>query len=125
MDLEWEQAVVQAERSRELARWWAAALGWVVTIDSPEEMEIRRAPEVTPGIVFVAQGGPKREHNRLHLDFRPTDQGAEVERLVGLGAAILDVGQGDVTWTVLGDPEGNEFCVLSSRPGQPPGADRS
>jgi hypothetical protein len=51
----------------------------------------------------------------LHLDFRPDDRDAEVERLLSLGAVRVDVGQGEQTWVVLADPEGNEFCVLSSR----------
>ncbi len=51
--------------------------------------------------------------NRLHLDLRPKDQAAEVARLEALGAQRVDVGQGpDVTWVVLADPDGNEFCVL-------------
>jgi len=58
---------------------------------------------------------PKAVKNRLHLDFRPADQEAEVARLLELGARHADVGQGDETWVVLADPEGNEFCVLSSR----------
>jgi hypothetical protein len=52
----------------------------------------------------------------LHLDFRPDDRDAEVERLLALGAIRADVGQGEQTWIVLRDPEGNEFCVLGSRP---------
>ena len=50
--------------------------------------------------------------NRLHLDFRPDDRDAEVERLIGLGARRVDIGQGEESWVVLADPEGNEFCVL-------------
>jgi hypothetical protein len=53
--------------------------------------------------------------NRLHLDFVPDDQNAEVERLLAMGASRADVGQGDESWVVLADPEGNEFCVLSAR----------
>lgn len=56
----------------------------------------------------------KLGQTRLHIDLRPDDQEAEVERLIGLGASRLDVGQGDVPWVVLADPEGNEFCVLAS-----------
>jgi hypothetical protein len=52
--------------------------------------------------------------NRLHIDLRPDDQEAEVERLVDMGARPVDIGQHDVGWKVLADPEGNEFCVLSS-----------
>jgi hypothetical protein len=53
--------------------------------------------------------------NRLHLDFRPDDQDAEVERLLASGAVRADVGQREQSWVVLADPEGNEFCVLGSR----------
>ena len=55
--------------------------------------------------------------NRIHIDVNPSDrdQAEEVERLLALGARHADVGQGDVSWVVLADPEGNEFCVLSSR----------
>ena len=53
--------------------------------------------------------------NRLHLDFVPDGQAAEVERLIELGATRADIGQGEQTWVVMADPEGNEFCVLSAR----------
>jgi hypothetical protein len=54
----------------------------------------------------------------LHIDLNPdADRDAEIERLVGLGARKVDVGQRDVAWTVLADPEGNEFCVLRAREG--------
>ena len=99
-----------------LGLWWSRALGWVVVNDSVEEFEIRPAPDGLPGILFERATAPKRTDvkNRLHLDFRPEDQGAEVERLVGLGASRVDIGQGEVSWVVLADPEGNEFCVLRS-----------
>jgi len=58
----------------------------------------------------------KTVKNRLHLDLRPDDQAAEVERLVGLGATRVDLGQGEASWVVLADPEGNEFCVLRALP---------
>jgi len=64
----------------------------------------------------VAVPETKQIKNRLHLDFRPDDRDAEVERLLSLGATRVDVGQGaDVPWVVLADPEGNEFCVLGPR----------
>ena len=56
----------------------------------------------------------KAAKNRLHLDFRPDDQAREVDRLLALGASRVDIGQGSQSWVVLADPEGNEFCVLSS-----------
>ena len=52
--------------------------------------------------------------NRVHFDLRPDDQQAEVRRLEGLGARRIDIGQADVPWVVMSDPEGNEFCVLRS-----------
>ncbi|MFD3696955.1 VOC family protein [Streptomyces sp. NPDC058646] len=116
MTLEWEQTVVDARDPAALGRWWAEALGWSAVDDSPEEYEIRPGPERLPGLLFVRVPDPRTVKNRLHLDFRPDDQAAEVERLLALGARRADVGQGDeVTWVVLADPEGNEFCVLSSR----------
>jgi hypothetical protein len=59
----------------------------------------------------------KTGKNRLHLDLSPVDreQDEEVRRLLDLGARHADVGQGDESWVVLADPEGNEFCVLAGR----------
>jgi hypothetical protein len=54
----------------------------------------------------------KAVKNRLHLDLRPVDQAAEVARLEALGARRVDVGQGEVSWVVMSDPDGNEFDVL-------------
>ena len=100
-----------------LGRWWAAALGWVIVNEDPNEFEIQAAPDHLPGILFVAAGEAKPAKNRLHLDFRPEDQEAEVQRLIELGARRVDIGQGDVSWVVFADPEGNEFCVLSAPSG--------
>jgi predicted enzyme related to lactoylglutathione lyase len=111
----WEQVVVDAEDPARLARWWAEALGYVIVNEAPDEVEIRRAPDEMPGLLFVPVADVRRVKNRLHIDLRPDDQEAEVERLVGMGARSVDIGQGDVPWVVLADPEGNEFCVLSSR----------
>ena len=55
----------------------------------------------------------KSVKNRIHLDFTPDDQDAEVSRLLALGARHVDIGQGEQSWVVLADPEGNEFCVLA------------
>ena len=115
MSLEWEQVVVDASDPVGLGRWWAGALGWVVTLEDDDEVEIRPAPDRLPGLVFVPVPDARTVKNRLHLDFRPDDQSAEVERLLALGARPADVGQGDQSWVVLVDPEGNEFCVLGQR----------
>jgi hypothetical protein len=115
MTLEWEQAIVDAANPAALGRWWAEALGWAVVNDAADEYEIRPAPDRLPGLLFVSVQEPKAGKNRLHLDFRPDDQGSEVARLLSLGAVKADVGQGNPSWVVLSDPEGNEFCVLSDR----------
>ncbi|MEV6106726.1 VOC family protein [Streptomyces sp. NPDC051940] len=115
MALEWEQVSVDCADAAALGRWWAEALGWVVVCDSPQEYEIRPEPDRLPGLLFVPVPEEKRRKNRLHLDFRPDDQDAEVTRLLAHGARRADVGQGAVPWTVLQDPEGNEFCVLGPR----------
>jgi predicted enzyme related to lactoylglutathione lyase len=113
--LEWEQTIVDAHDPAGLGAWWREALGWVVVNDDPEEFEIRPAPDRVPGLLFVTAEDPKVGKNRLHLDFRPDDRDAEVRRLLDLGATRADIGQGEQSWVVLADPEGNEFCVLSSR----------
>jgi catechol 2,3-dioxygenase-like lactoylglutathione lyase family enzyme len=104
------------------ADFWEAALGWRRTHDSDSEV-VLEPPEgsledgVAPDLLFLKVSEPKAVKNRLHLDLRPKDQGAEVARLEALGARQVDVGQGDVSWVVLADPDGNEFCVL--KPLQP------
>jgi predicted enzyme related to lactoylglutathione lyase len=117
VNLEWEQVVVDAADPVGLGRWWADALGWVVVNDDPEEFEIRPTADRLPGLLFASVPEAKQAKNRLHLDFRPLDQQAEVERLLRAGASRVDVGQGSPTWVVLADPEGNEFCILSARRG--------
>lgn len=113
--MEWEQVVVDAVDPVMLGRWWASALGWVVVEDAPDEFEIRPTADQLPGLIFEPVDEAKVGKNRLHFDFRPDDQEAEVARLLDLGARPADVGQGRQAWVVLADPEGNEFCVLSSK----------
>ncbi len=118
MSLEWEQVIIDAVDPEALGAWWAEALGWVVLSTDPDECEIRSHPDRTPGLLFVPIREGKTVKNRLHLDFRPDDREAEVSRLEALGATRIDIGQGEQTWVVMADPEGNEFCVLrpASRP---------
>jgi hypothetical protein len=112
MSLEWEQVVIDALDPVALGRWWREALRWIIVNDDPGEFELRPEPDRLPGLIFEPVDERKHEKNRLHLDLRPDDQPAEVERLIALGASRVDIGQGDVPWVVLADPEGNEFCVL-------------
>ncbi len=115
MALEWEQVIVDSDDPAKLGRWWADALGWVVVNDDPDEFEIRPRADRLPGLLFGVAREPKAGKNRLHVDVRPDDQQAEVTRLLALGARHADIGQGQQSWVVLADPEGNEFCVLSSK----------
>jgi hypothetical protein len=109
-----------------LARFWCAVLdyevqdeeGGIVTIGSPLVPEgKRRLGPVPPTLTFAHVPEGKTVKNRLHIDVNPTDrdQDQEVRRLIDLGARRVDVGQGDQSWVVLADPEGNEFCVLAGR----------
>jgi predicted enzyme related to lactoylglutathione lyase len=107
--------VVDANDHRALARFWADALGWPVVIDDDHEVEIGPGSDGDVPLIFVPVPEPKTAKNRLHLDLpsrTDDEQNATVERLLGLGATRADIGQGDVPWVVLADPEGNEFCVL-------------
>ena len=96
-----------------LAAFWAAALDYDnLPSDDPDEAAV--APKDGKGnhILFSRVPEGKSVKNRLHLDLRPDDQAAEVERVLALGAKQVDIGQGSPSWVVLADPEGNEFCIL-------------
>ncbi|AEV82347.1 glyoxalase [Actinoplanes sp. SE50] len=116
MPSHWEQVVVDAADPGRLGRWWAEALGYVIVDEHADGayLEIRRGADELPALFFLRCDQPRRGKNRLHLDLRPDDQESEVERLVNMGARPVDIGQGDVPWVCLADPEGNEFCVLSA-----------
>jgi predicted enzyme related to lactoylglutathione lyase len=111
--------VVDARDPSALARFWAAVLDYRISCEEPDEVEIVADEQTAPGLVFVPVPDDKQVKNRLHIDLNPDDQQAEVDRVIGLGARRVEVGQSrasDVTWVVLADPEGNEFCILSARP---------
>jgi Glyoxalase-like domain len=116
--------VVDAADPGRLARFWAAALRWEVGAEESDEVDVWPPGFSYPDtsalpLVFVPVPEPKTGKNRVHLDLATESarhQAAEVERLLALGAVPADIGQGDLPWTVLADPEGNEFCVLDPRP---------
>jgi hypothetical protein len=114
--------VIDASEPAALAAFWVAVLGWESEPDEDGSFVVRDPTGTTPVellIIWVPE--PKRVKNRLHLDLTPsgTDQRHELERLVGLGAVEVDIGQGEQTWVVLADPEGNEFCLLSGQKDAP------
>ena len=110
LDLAW--VVVDCKDPEALARFWAEVLHAEIVDGSPEEVLMRPRSGTAPSVLFGVLPDEKVVKNRLHFDLRPDDQDAEVARVLGLGATRVDIGQGDVTWEVLADPEGNEFCIL-------------
>lgn len=111
-------AEVACDGSREVGYFWREALGWPLVWDQDQETAIQSPI----GGTKIAWGGPpvapKTGKNRLHFDLAPpahADQQGEVDRFVALGATRFDIGQGGISWVVMADPAGNEFCVLTPR----------
>ena len=108
--------VLDANDPERLAEFWVAAAGWAVGNRGDHFVSLHRPGDRPPDLDVVRVPEPKTVKGRAHLDVHPPadgDQAAEVARLTALGAVRADVGQGpDVSWVVLADPEGNEFCVL-------------
>jgi predicted enzyme related to lactoylglutathione lyase len=98
-----------------LASFWEQVLDYKRTHDGDEEVVIEPRSGSGDALLFLEVPDVKQVKNRIHFDLKPTDQAAEVERVKKLGATEVDIGQGDVTWVVLADPEGNEFCILRPR----------
>ncbi|MET8910349.1 VOC family protein [Micromonospora sp. NPDC004551] len=109
---------VSCDGSQDVGYFWSEALGWPLVWDQDQETAIQSPL----GGSKISWGGPPfmpmTGKQRLHFDLAPPadgDQQAEVDRLLSLGAKRIDIGQGDVSWVVLADPDGNEFCVLTPR----------
>jgi predicted enzyme related to lactoylglutathione lyase len=114
----WYTTVIDAKDAGAQARFWAAVLDYQLVYEDADEVVIAKDDHTYPGLIFLPNPEAKTAKNRLHIDLNPDDQDAEVERIIGLGAKRIDIGQGDeVPWVVLADPEGNEFCVLTARDG--------
>ena len=107
--------VVDAHDLPGLARFWTQALGWKILSEREREIVIGTDQNAPVGMCFMPVTGTKTVKNRVHLDLTSSakDRDQEIERLVTLGASRVDIGQtGTESWTVLADPEGNEFCVI-------------
>jgi predicted enzyme related to lactoylglutathione lyase len=108
--------VIDALDPRPVAEFWMAVLGWQIVDEQPDMLSIAPPGKTWQTIDIVRVPEHKGVKNRLHLDLRADGSTAEEEiaRVLALGARPADVGQPpDVSWTVLADPEGNEFCILS------------
>jgi len=100
-----------------LAAFWAEALDYkTLPGDDPDEAAIVPKDGRGTQLAFFRVPEGKTVKNRLHLDLRPDDQDAEVQRILALGAKKVDIGQGEQSWVVLADPEDNEFCILRALP---------
>jgi len=98
-----------------LARFWAQALGWRILSEREREIVIGPDENAPVGMCFMPVSDQKTVKNRVHVDLTSAaaDREQEIERLIGLGARRVDIGQsGTESWIVLADPEGNEFCVV-------------
>jgi Glyoxalase-like domain len=132
MALRWYSVVLDCQDPHAQARWWAGVLDWQLVYEADDEAAVVPKHEedrplsaeewhnAGPALVFVPVPEGKTVKNRLHLDLAPhstDDQDALIESLLAQGATRVNVGQDEpkVSWTVLADPEGNEFCVLSAR----------
>jgi hypothetical protein len=118
MNLRIQALSIDSTNPKVPADFWEKALGWRRTFEAEDEIALEPpagspADGLCPDLLFLKVPERKELKNRFHLDLRPDDQAAEVRRLEELGAARVSVGQGpDVTWVVMADPDGNEFCVL-------------
>jgi hypothetical protein len=118
MNLRIQAVCIDSTDPKVPADFWEKALGWRRTYEVEDEIVLEPpagSPQdgVSPDLLFLKVPERKEVKNRLHLDLRPEDQAVEVQRLEALGATRVSVGQGeDVTWVVMADPDGNEFCVL-------------
>jgi predicted enzyme related to lactoylglutathione lyase len=114
------ELVIDCHDHELLGKFWSQVLGYEITeqSDGPKDYYVElQGPDGSGPTIFVDRTpDQKMGKNRLHIDVNATDrsQAEEVERILALGATRADIGQGDQSWVVLADPEGNEFCVLRS-----------
>ena len=98
-----------------MSEFWGSALNLEHVWTGPSGGYLLVDAQGTTRLGLMPCTETKRGKNRVHLDLRPDDQDVEIQRLEQLGAARVEIGQHDVSWVVMADPEGNEFCVLRSR----------
>ena len=115
MPVKLHHIVIDAHDLAGLARFWTEALGWKVLSARENEVVIGTDENAPVGMCFMPVTDSKTVKNRVHVDLTTSaaDRDQEIDRLLALGARRADIGQtGAESWTVLADPEGNEFCVV-------------
>ena len=113
MAVRFTELCIDCSDPQRLAEFWSAVLDYKITEADDEGVAIQGPEGSGPLVLFIKVPEGKTVKNRLHIDVSPTDGGQqqEVERILDLGARKIDIGQGDVSWVVMADPEGNEFCL--------------
>ena len=115
MTLTFDEICIDAADIHALSAWWAEVLGWRHEPTNDGDVMLFAPQGAGPDWLFIPVRDDRVVKNRIHFDFRPDDQQAEVQRVIALGARHVDIGQtGDESWVVLADPEGNEFCILAA-----------
>ena len=104
--------------ARVVAEFWSGAFDVPLDPDPPSSEFFasigRSDPDATVTMMFIQVPEAKQTKNRVHLDLQTDDRGAEIERLVTLGAShVHDKDEWGISWTTMTDPEGNEFCVAA------------
>jgi predicted enzyme related to lactoylglutathione lyase len=119
MALRIEWPIIDCVDLQRMSEFWQSALDLDHVWTGPSGGHLLQARDGSnQRLGLIPTPDAKEGKNRVHLDLRPDDQHAEVERLESLGARRVDVGQEDVSWVVMADPEGNEFCVLRPHGGR-------
>jgi hypothetical protein len=116
VSLTFESTVVDCKDAKRVGEFWAALLERPLQSEAGDHTEYWIDFDAGAALLFLEVPEAKSVKNRLHIDLRPEDQAAEVQRALSLGARHVDIGQGEQTWVVLADVEGNEFCILRSLP---------
>jgi predicted enzyme related to lactoylglutathione lyase len=110
-----ECVLIDCNDLERMSEFWQAALDLEHVWTGPSGGYLLKAQgSAFVPLALMPCGDEKRGKNRVHLDLRPGNQETEVRRLEELGAVRVHIGQRDVPWVVMADPEGNEFCVLRS-----------
>lgn len=111
------EIVLDSRDPERAAEFWCSALGYRVVSRDGSDVEIAGDDQL-PSLLFSRSDDEKLHKDRIHIDVSPvsgSDRDAEVDRLERLGARRVEIGQGsDVSWVVMTDPDGHEFCVLST-----------